>query len=229
MKAISKRFGGTTVLRQVDFAARPGEVHVLAGENGAGKSTLIKILAGVYQDYEGEIEIDGVPVRPGSPAEARSLGVAVIYQELSIVQSMTVADNLFLGRFLCSRGFVSDRRQRAEAQQALGSFGIDVDCNHLAGELPVSAQQMIEIAKALGASARVVVMDEPTSALNAVETERLFELIPRLKQSGCAIIYITHKMGEIYRIADRITVMRDGSRVKTAPVTELQMSRLIEA
>src|SRR5687767_4812266 len=119
MDGISKRFGPVSVLRNVDFQAHAGEVHILAGENGAGKSTLIKILAGVYQDYEGSIEVDGVGVRPKSPAEARLLGIAVIYQELSIVPSMTVADNLFLGRFLCSRGFVSSRRQRLEAQRVL--------------------------------------------------------------------------------------------------------------
>jgi ABC-type sugar transport system ATPase subunit len=228
MKGISKRFGTVSVLRNVDFEAHAGEVHLLAGENGAGKSTLIKIAAGVYQDYDGLIEIDGSRVRPISPAEARSLGVAVIYQELSIVPSMTVADNLFLGRFLCSGGFVSDRRQRVEAQAALGSLGIDLDCRRLAGELPVSAQQMIEIAKALTCNARVVIMDEPTSALNAVETKHLFDLVARLKQSGCAVIYITHKMEEIYQIADRITVLRDGSRVGTAPAAELPLPQLIE-
>lgn len=228
MKGIGKRFGPVSVLRDVDFEVHSSEVHVLAGENGAGKSTLIKILAGVYQDYDGSIELDGMPFRPQSPAEARSLGIAVIYQELSIVPSMTVADNLFLGRFLCSHGFVSDRRQRVEARRILREFGIDLDCDRLACDLPVSAQQMIEIAKALGANARVVVMDEPTSALNSVETERLFDLIARLKQRGCGIVYITHKMEEIYRVADRISVLRDGAPVGAAFASELPRKQMIE-
>jgi ABC-type sugar transport system ATPase subunit len=228
MQHIGKHFGPVAVLRGVNLDLYPGEVHLLAGENGAGKSTLIKILAGVHQDYEGFIELGGITVHPKSPAEAQALGIAVIYQELSLVPSMTVADNLFLGRFLCARGFVSDRRQRAEAQRMLLELGIDLDCNRRAGDLPVSAQQMIEIAKALHANARVVVMDEPTSALNSVETERLFDLVARLKRRACAIVYITHKMEEIYRVADRITVLRDGAAAGTALASELPLARLIE-
>lgn len=228
MSGIGKSFGGVPVLRGVDLEIHSGEVHVLAGENGAGKSTLMKILAGVYPDYEGSVELDGARVQLDSPAMARALGIGVIYQELSLVPSMTVVDNLFLGRFLCSRGFVSDRRQRDEAQAMLADLGIELDCARLAGELPVSSQQMIEIAKVLGANARVVVMDEPTSALNAVETERLFQLIERLKSRGCGIVYISHKMEEIYRVADRITVLRDGERVRSASAAEMPLSSLIE-
>jgi ribose transport system ATP-binding protein len=228
LKGISKSFGKTRVLRDVDFAVYPGEAHLLAGENGAGKSTLIKILAGVHQDYSGAIELDGVRIRPRSPAEAQALGIAVIHQELSIVPSMTVADNLFLGGFLCRSGFVSDRRQSEEARKLLAEFGIEVDPSRLAGDLPVSAQQMIEIARALRFNGRVVVMDEPTSALNAVETERLYALIARLKERGCGIVYITHKMEEIYRIADRITVLRDGMLAGAAKASGLPVSRLIE-
>jgi ribose transport system ATP-binding protein len=228
LKGISKSFGATRVLRDVDFAIYPGEVHLLAGENGAGKSTLIKILAGVHQDYSGTIELEGASVRPNSPAEAQSLGIAVIYQELSIVPSMTVADNLFLGGFLCRSGFVSDRRQHEEARKLLAEFDMEVDPGKLAGDLPVSAQQMIEIARALRSNGRVVVMDEPTSALNAVETERLYGLIARLKERGCGIVYITHKMEEIYRVADRITVLRDGTLAGAARASELPVSKLIE-
>ena len=228
LKGIGKSFGETAVLRDVDFNIHPGEVHLLAGENGAGKSTLIKILAGVYQDYSGSIELEGTAIRPRSPADAQALGIAVIHQELSIVPSMTVADNLFLGGFLCRGGLVSDRLQRAEARKLLSEFGVDVDPGGLAGDLPVSAQQMIEITRALRARARVVVMDEPTSALNAVDTERLYGLIARLKERRCGIVYITHKMEEIHRVADRITVLRDGAFAGAAKASELPIARLIE-
>ncbi len=227
MRGITKRFGPVTVLRDVNFDLFPGEVHVLAGENGAGKSTLVKILAGVYSDYQGSIEIGGSVVRPSSPIEANALGVAVIYQELSLVPSMTVADNIFLGRFIERGGFVANRAQQREAGRLLEQLGIDVDPATLVGDLPIAAQQLIEVAKALGRDARVIVMDEPTSALGAVEVERLFALIAGLKARGCGIVYITHKMEEIGRIADRITVLRDGSRVVTAPAAELPVSRII--
>lgn len=228
MRGITKSFGPVRVLHDVNFDLLPGEVHVLAGENGAGKSTLVKILAGVHSDYEGSIEIGGRPVRPSSPIEANALGVAPIYQELSLVPSMSVADNIFLGRFLERRGFISDRAQRREARLLLDQMGVDVDPAALVGELPIATRQLIEVAKALGRNARVIVMDEPTSALSALEVERLFTLIRRLKALGCGIVYITHKMEEIERIADRITVLRDGAWVGAAPASELPISRIIQ-
>jgi ABC-type sugar transport system ATPase subunit len=228
MAGIHKHFGGVEVLRDVRFEVFGGEVHVLAGENGAGKSTLIKILAGVYCDYQGTIEIDGRRVRPRSPIEARALGVAVIHQELSLVPSMSVADNLFLGQPLTNRGLVRDGEHRRQARTLLGQLGIEPDVNRTVEDLPIGARQLVEIAKALRHDAKVIVMDEPTSALSAPEVERLFALIRRLKAQGRAIVYITHKMEEIERIADRITVLRDGQWVGTAPARELPTPKLIQ-
>ncbi len=228
MTGIGKRFGPVTVLSGVDLEIRPGEVLILAGENGAGKSTLIKILGGVHTEYEGRIEIQGRTVRPRTPLEANALGVAVIYQELSLVPSLPVADNIFLGRSLSRRGFIQDRRQRTEARRLLDQLGIDLDVEALVGDLPIAQQQLVEIAKALSRDAKVIVMDEPTSALNAPEVEKLFSLVAGLKQRGCGIVYITHKMEEIQRVADRITVLRDGQLVGSAPAAELPPAKLIE-
>ncbi len=228
MSGVNKRFGPVQVLYDVALEIFAGEVHVLAGENGAGKSTLIKILAGVHTDFEGTIEIDGQPVRPGTPLEGNALGVAVIYQELSLVPSMSVADNIFLGRPRTGRaGLVDDGSQASEARQLLGQLGMELDVERNVEEFPIGTQQLIEIAKALSYDARVIVMDEPTSALSAPEVERLFALIEQLKARGCGIVYITHKMEEIERIADRITVLRDGRVVGMAPAAELPPAKLI--
>ncbi len=229
LKGITKRFGRVTVLEDVDFEIRAGEVHVLAGENGAGKSTLIKILAGVHTDFQGTIEIDGDPVRPASPAEATKLGVSVIHQELSLVPSMSVADNIFLGRLQTVGGLVRDRRQHAAAQKLMDDFHLDVRVSQLVEQLPVATQQLIEIAKALGQDAKVIVMDEPTSALNAPEVARLFALIQQWKKQGCGIVYISHKMEEIEQIADRISVLRDGRLVASAAAAHLPVDRLVRA
>jgi len=227
MTGINKRFGSVQVLHDVHFEIRAGEVHILAGENGAGKSTLIKILAGVYPDFEGSIEIDGRPVRPSTPLEANRLGVAVIHQELSLVGPMSVADNIFLGRARCWGGMVLESRQREEARALLAPLGIDLDPSRPVEELPIGTRQLVEIAKALSHRARVIVMDEPTSALSTPEAERLFALIAQLKAQGCGIVYITHRMGEIKRLADRITVLRDGHFVGSAPAAELSADELI--
>ncbi len=228
MTGVNKRFGPVQVLYDVDLEIRAGEVHVLAGENGAGKSTLIKVLAGVYPDYAGTIEIAGRTVRPESPLAANALGVAVIYQELSLVPSMSVADNIFLGRPRTgTAGLVDDRAQAAEARRLLADLGMEVDVERNVEDFPIGTQQLIEIAKALSYDARVIVMDEPTSALSAPEVERLFALVDELKSRGCGIVYITHKMEEIERIADRITVLRDGRLVGSAPASELPPQELV--
>lgn len=228
MRGITKRFGPVEVLREVDLDIWPGEVHILAGENGAGKTTLIKILGGVYADYQGSIEILGRPARPASPLEAAALGVAVIHQELSLVPSMSVADNLFLGRPPCTwAGLVAYRAQRQEARRLLAELGLEIDVDQPAERYPLAVRQLVEIAKALRHHARVIVMDEPTSALSAPEVQRLFALVQKLKAQGCGLVYITHKLEEIQRIADRITVLRDGRRVGSAPAAELAISQLI--
>lgn len=228
MSGITKRFGDVTVLDGVDLEIRSGETLILAGENGAGKSTLIKILGGVYADYEGTVEIDGRPVRPRSPLEANALGVAVIFQELSLVPGMTVADNIFLGRSLTHGGLVDDRAQFDQARQLMERLGLDLDVREQVENLPIAAQQLVEIAKALSQNARVIVMDEPTSSLNAPEVEKLFGLIASLKAQGHGIVYISHKMEEIERVGDRITVLRDGRHVGTAPASELSRADLIQ-
>lgn len=228
MSHISKRFGLVTVLEDVSFELRPGEVHLLAGENGAGKSTLIKILAGVHREYDGQVEINGELVRFKSPLDANRHGIAVIHQELSLIGSMSVADNMFLGRQQTYAGFVRDRKQREAVGGWLAKLGIDVDPNARVGELPVATQQLIEIAKALSHQAQIIVMDEPTSALNDLEVERLFDLIAQLTAEGRGIVYISHKMDEIQKIANRITVLRDGKLIGTAPAVELPVPKLIE-
>jgi len=226
---ITKRFGPVTVLEDVDLEIRAGEVHVLAGENGAGKSTLIRILGGVYTDFDGQMQLAGRPYRPQNPLDAGRRGVALIHQELSLVPEMSVADNVFLGRSPCRRtGFIDDRRQRTAAVEVLRRLGLELDVSQSVASFPIATQQRIEIAKAISQQARVLVMDEPTSALNAPEVERLFQLVRHLKQQGCGIIYITHKMEEIERLADRITVLRDGRRIGSAPAAELPQDRLIQ-
>jgi ABC-type sugar transport system ATPase subunit len=222
MKSIGKSFGSVRVLDGVDFEVAAGEVHILAGENGAGKSTLIKILAGVYDDWEGSVTLEGQPARFVTPQQARHAGIAVIYQEISLVGTLSIADNLFLGREQTGRGGWLDRRtQREAARGILESLDLDLDLNRPAESYPISIQQMVEIAKALSLDARVIVMDEPTSTLTRPEAERLFGIIARLKQRGVGIIYISHKMDEIYRLADRITVLRDGTLVGTKAAAEL--------
>jgi ribose transport system ATP-binding protein len=225
---ITKRFGTVTVLKDVKFEVAAGEVHVLAGENGAGKSTLIKILAGIHTDFYGHIEYSGRVARPRSPLEASALGVAVIHQELSLIGPMSVADNIFLGRTPTRGGFVCDARQHEEALHWVRQLGLEIDVRQPVEQFPIAVQQLIEIAKALSQKAKVIVMDEPTSALNAPEVEKLFALIHSLKQRGCGIVYISHKMEEIERIADRITVLRDGEWIGTALAKDLPTPKFIQ-
>jgi ABC-type sugar transport system ATPase subunit len=227
MSSVTKRFGPVTVLRGVEFEIWPGEVHVLAGENGAGKSTLIKILGGVHPDFDGDLQIQGRSVRPQSPTEAAALGVSVIHQELSLVGPMSVSDNIFLGQMDTRYGWVRDRRQHRASAELLTELGVQIDVRRSVEEYPMAIRQLIEIAKALGRRTKVIVMDEPTSALNEPEVRRLFALIDHLKQQGCGIVYITHKMDEIERVADRITVLRDGVRVGSAPASDLTSAELI--
>jgi len=229
MRGIRKSFGTVEVLHGVDFDVLPGEVHVLAGENGAGKSTLIKILSGVYADFGGDLFIHGTPHRFSHPSQAARAGVATIHQELSLVPGMTVADNLFLGRERTgSLGRIDFRAQEAEALHILAETGLDASPRQLVGDLSLSGQQILEIARALARDAAVVVFDEPTSALSEKEVETLFGRILELKRRGCGVVYITHKMEEIYRLADRITVLRDGKVVGTASASALPPEELVQ-
>jgi len=228
LRGIRKSFGPVEVLHGVDFDVRPGEVHVLAGENGAGKSTLVKILSGVHASFSGELRVGDRPRRFSHPADAARAGIATIHQELSLVPAMSVADNLFLGREAADRlGRVDFRRQAAEAARVLADAGLECRPDQSAGELPLSAQQMLEIARALARDASVIVFDEPTSALTEREAESLFRRVAALKERGRGIVYITHRMEEIYRLADRITVLRDGVLVGTATPDALPPSELV--
>ena len=228
MEGIGKSFSGVRVLSGVRFDLRPGEAHILAGENGAGKSTLIKILAGVYPDYEGTISLGGRPVRFKSPQEAHAHGISVIYQEISLVGGLSAAENIFLGREkVRGGGWLDFSEQRRQARALLAELGLEIDPDAPVEQFPVSVRQMIEIAKALSFAARVIVMDEPTSSLTGPEVEKLFGIIEVLKKRGCGIIYISHKMEEIYRIADRITVLRDGNYIGTATPAVLGRDELI--
>jgi ribose transport system ATP-binding protein len=228
LRGIRKGFGRLEVLHGIDLDLRAGEVLVLAGANGAGKSTLVKILAGVYDDWDGTIELAGRSVRPRRPHEAAALGIACIHQELALVGPLSAADNLFLGRER-SRPFfgVDDRAQAEAARRWLERLGLDVDVRVPVERLPVAVQQSIEIARALSMDARVLVMDEPTSALTVMETKHLFERVEHLKREGRAVLFISHKMEEIYRIADRIAVLRDGRLVGTRPAADLSRDELV--
>jgi len=228
MKNITKHFGSVKVLDQVDFVIYPGEVHILAGENGAGKSTLMKILAGAYADYQGRIEMEGREIRPSSPLDANRHGIAAIHQELSLIPSMTVADNLFLGHPITRRGFVQAGAHRRSAEDVLGRAGVRASVTSLVEDLPISVQQLIEITKAIRLNARVLIMDEPSSALNAHDVETLFALVRQLKVENRGIIYITHRLEEIHRLADRITVLRDGRLVGSSAASDLPEKKLIQ-
>jgi ABC-type sugar transport system ATPase subunit len=228
MRHISKSFSGVRVLDDVDFDLRPGEVHVLAGENGAGKTTLIKILSGAHADYEGEIRLLGARVFFKSPQDAAAGGISSIHQEMALVETMRVGDNIFLGRERTRiSGLVDFRSEWKRAGGLLEPFGINVDLNASLSEYPLAVRQMIEIAKALVNEARILIMDEPTSALSDVEAAKLFQLIARLKGDGCAIVYITHRLEEIFRLADRVTVLRDGKAVGTCSARDLTPEGLI--
>jgi ribose transport system ATP-binding protein len=219
IKNLSKSFPGVRALDKVQFDIMPGEVHALMGENGAGKSTLMKILAGVYRKDSGEVLLDGLPVEISSPAHAQSLAIGIIHQELHLMGHLTAAQNIFLGREpRKAAGLLLDEDQlNRDAQALFDRLNLQLAPTTPIGELTVARQQMVEIAKALSHQSRVLIMDEPTAALNNAEIEELFRIIRQLKAEGVGIVYISHKMDEIQRIADRITVMRDGAYIATVP------------
>jgi ribose transport system ATP-binding protein len=228
MEHITKSFSGIKVLNDVGFNLNSGEVHILAGENGAGKTTLIKILAGVHTDYDGEIFLKGKPMRFKSPHDAAECGLSVIHQEMSLINPMTVADNIFLGREKTRANVWMDYRAQKEiAQQLLDQLDIQIDLTLPVEEYPLSVRQMIEIAKALVYDAQIIIMDEPTSALNDLEVRRLFDIVGNLKRKRYGIIYISHRLEEIYEIGDRISVLRDGKAVGTANAGDLSPHELI--
>ncbi len=216
---LSKSFPGVRALDGVRFDLMPGEVHALMGENGAGKSTLMKILAGVYRKDSGEVLLDGKPVEIESPAHAQSLAIGIIHQELHLMAHLTAAQNIFLGREPRKAGglLLDEAQLNRDAQALFDRLKLALAPTTIIGELTVARQQMVEIAKALSHKSRVLIMDEPTAALNNAEIEELFRIIRQLKAEGVGIVYISHKMDEIQRIADRITMMRDGAYIATVP------------
>jgi ribose transport system ATP-binding protein len=229
-EGVSKSFAGVTALRDVDFDLMSGEVHSLMGENGAGKSTLMKILAGVHVDYDGEVRIEGAPVRFSGVQDAERAGVAIIHQELNLVPELTAADNIFLGREPLILGAVVDHRRIVKAASALlKRLGIDIDAESRIAELRIGEQQLVEIAKALSLDTRILILDEPTSALSTSECETLFKVVRQLAQAGVAIIYTSHRLDEVVALANRVTVLRDGQRVLTAPIEGLSPSAIISA
>ena len=228
MRNISKTFHTVKALRNVSFSVHAGELHALMGENGAGKSTLIKVLSGAYPpDAGGEILIDGAPVVTGDPIAARANGVSVIYQELSLAPNLTVSENIFLGNEPSRLG-VPDRGQMAERSRAvLEKLGLPFSARTRVSSLSLGERQMVEIARALAANTRIIVMDEPTTSLTSRETEKLFGVIAALKAHEIAIIYISHRMEEVYQLADRVTVLRDAGYVGTLERSELSAARLV--
>lgn len=229
MRGISKTFPGVRALDDVSLQLQAGEVHVLLGQNGAGKSTLIKVLCGAYRPDCGEFLLHGCPVRINSTAAARRLGIAVIFQEFSLVPYLNVAQNIFLGREFAGRipGTINRRRMHAEARQLLETLRVNVDTHLPVQQLGIAQQQLIEIAKALSQKPRILVMDEPTAAISDRETERLFERMRSLKQDGIAIVYISHRLPEVFAIGDRITVLRDGRNVATVRPAETTADELV--
>ncbi len=228
MEGIDKTFPGVRALQNARLDVRAGEVHALMGENGAGKSTLIKVLSGAHRPDRGEIRICGTPVTIHGPRDAERAGIAVIYQEFNLVPGLTARENIFLGREERLGPFVRHRREWDMAEVLFARMNVAMDPEALCSDLTVAQQQVVEIAKAIALEARIVVMDEPTAALTSNEVEKLFAIIAGLKARGVGILYVSHRMDEIFRIADRVTVMRDGQYVGTQPIGQLTRERLIE-
>lgn len=228
MKNISKNFPGVRALDHVSLQLRKGEVMALLGENGAGKSTLMKILSGIHQPDEGKIFIEGSEVSRLNPTSARQKGIAIIHQELNMCQHLTVAENIFLGREIRKFGSVLDNAaMNRTAAELMDRLGMPVSPTEVLSRLPVSKQQMIEIAKALSLNARVLIMDEPTSALTSKEIDDLFRIIRHLKEDGCAIVYISHRLEELKHITDRITIMRDSRYITSGLFSDFTMDEII--
>lgn len=226
-EGLTKRFPGVTALDGVSIELRAGEVHALVGENGAGKSTLIKLLTGVYRPDAGTITLRGAPVRFDNPLQAQQAGISTIYQEIALVPLMSVARNLYLGREPRRFGLIDFARMHREAAAALRDYGVDVDVTRPLRDLGVGAQQMVALARAADVDAQVVIMDEPTSALEPREVETLFGVIATLTGRGIAVVYVSHRMDELYRVCSAVTVLRDGALVHTGPLAELSRLRLV--
>lgn len=229
MKGIEKRFPGVHALKAVQFDLKPGEVHALMGENGAGKSTLMKIMSGIYSRDGGEMFVDGNPVNPNGPRAAQDLGIGIIHQELSLMRDLTAAQNVLIGREpRRSFGRLDEPELNARTAEIFASLNLAMDPRTQVGSQTIARQQLIEIAKTLSYNPRVLIMDEPTAALNDVEISELFKVINKLKADGVGIVYISHRMDEIKRIADRVTILRDGAYIDTVEAADTPLSKIIQ-
>ncbi|HXW19151.1 MAG TPA: sugar ABC transporter ATP-binding protein [Roseiarcus sp.] len=230
LSGISKSFGGVQALRAVDFALSAGEIHGLVGENGAGKSTLMKIIAGVHADYDGQMRIDGKEVHFRSSRDALAAGIGMVHQELSVAPELTVAENVFLGMQPVDRfGVVAWRRMARQAAEQLKNLGLDIDPKARLGDFPIGVQQLVELSRVLFSGARIIILDEPTSALSPPEIERLFAVLVKLKQGGRSLIFISHFLDDILKVSDEITIFRNGRKVATTQVTpEIDKGWIIE-
>jgi ribose transport system ATP-binding protein len=227
MNHITKSFGGVHALKDVSLQVSPGEIHALVGENGAGKSTLMKILSGAYQKDSGVIKIDGQPVEILNPHIGRKLGIGIIYQEFALAPDLTVAENIFLGRLSNGKGLIDWSRLYKQANELLESVGFTINPRLLVGELSVAYQQVVEITKALSEHVKILILDEPTAVLAPQEVERLFKILAKLKQRNVSIIYISHRLDEVFRIADQITVIKDGSVMGTVASSKVTNEEVI--
>ena len=228
LRGISKSFGGVAALRDVDFVLRAGEIHGLVGENGAGKSTLMKIIAGLHADYDGAMAIDGRPVHFRSPREALAAGIGMVHQELSVVPDLTVAENVYLGQQPTRGGIVDWRTMMQGARRHLASLGIDVDPGARIGTLAIGQQQLVELARVLFSGARIVILDEPTSALSPPEVQRLFEVLRGVRASGRSIVFISHFLDDVLAISDTVTIFRNGRHVATEAVGRIDKAWVIQ-
>lgn len=227
MEHITKNFPGVKALDDVSFNLKAGEVMALLGENGAGKSTLMKILSGIYARDRGDITVFGKPIANMNQKIARENGIAIIHQELNMCSHLTVSQNMFLGREPVKHGLLDEKTMTKETEKILATLGVSIDPNTIIGSLPVSKQQMVEIAKALSINAKVLIMDEPTSALTSREIDELFSIIMNLKASGCGIVYISHRLEELANITDRVTIMRDGQFITSGNFKDFTMDEII--
>jgi ribose transport system ATP-binding protein len=229
LRNVGKRYGGAIALSDVGFDVRSGEVHGLVGENGAGKSTMMKLLAGVFDDYDGELLLRGEPMRFASPADAQSKGIGMVHQELSTFQHLTVAENLFGRKLPAKGGLVVDwPRMRREAQEHLRELGLDIDAGRRMEELSVGSQQLVEIARVIFSGADLIILDEPTSALSVPETRRLFEFIASLKRQGRTLIFVSHFLEDVLEVSDRVTVLKNSRKVATLEANQATKHQLIE-
>ena len=227
MKGIRKEFPGVVALDNVSFSVKPGVIHALIGENGAGKSTLMKVLNGVYQANAGEIYINGEKVELNGVKEAQAAGISIIYQEFNLINTLSVAENIFLGRYN-GKKTIAWKELKQKATELLADLGFNFDVNKEVGKLSTAEKQLVEIAKALSLDAHIIVMDEPTSSLTEKEVDMFFPIIERLKAKGITVIYISHKLDEIYRLCDDVTIMRDGQVTGNAAVKDITRDRIIE-